>query len=146
MALTNQFFDELTRTALNDGVVLLVVGAIILKDGKVLILRRKKGDFLEGLEELPSGKVESGENLGEALHREVAEETGLKIVDIVSFAGSFDYKSKSGKLTRQFNFVVTVERSDGVKLLEHDSYEWVPKQELDNHNISQEVKKIINTV
>jgi len=40
------------------------------------------------------------------LVREVQEETGLKILMVNSFAGSFDYHTGAGKLARQLNFEV----------------------------------------
>ncbi len=139
-------FQKLEKNALDEEVDRLVVGAIILRDNNVLILKRKKEDFLEGLEELPSGKVENYEALNDALYREVAEETNLEVENIVSYVGSFDYKSKSGKLTRQLNFFVKVKDTENVKLLEHDSFTWVSKQELAKHNISEEVKRLITDV
>ncbi|NED53759.1 NUDIX domain-containing protein, partial [Micromonospora aurantiaca] len=45
--------------------------------GRVLILRRSVDDpFMAGIEELPSGGVEPGEDLIAALGRELAEEIG----------------------------------------------------------------------
>ncbi|RME79141.1 MAG: NUDIX domain-containing protein [Methanobacteriota archaeon] len=81
-----------------------VVGALVVKRRKVLILKRKQSDdFLPGLWELPSGKVEDGEDLIEALNREVEEETSQRIKRVTDYAGHFDYLSKSGKKKRQFN-------------------------------------------
>ena len=51
------------------------VAALILLEGKVLLVRHRKGDSVYHL--LPGGGVEAGESLGAALAREVAEETGL---------------------------------------------------------------------
>ena len=75
--------DDLVRKALADGIEQLVVGAVITRAGgsldrpEVLVLERCTDDFMGGIEELPSGKVESDETLLEALRREVHEETGL---------------------------------------------------------------------
>ncbi len=53
------------------------VAALILLDGKVLLVRHRKGPSVYHL--LPGGGVETGETLDEALLREVAEETGLRV-------------------------------------------------------------------
>lgn len=58
---------ELTSAAETDGVQQLVVGAVIHDDGEVLLLRRPADDFMGGIFELPSGKVEPGETLDSAL-------------------------------------------------------------------------------
>ncbi|WP_282771085.1 NUDIX hydrolase, partial [Saccharomonospora viridis] len=104
-------FAELAAHATGDGVQQLVVGAVVQADGKVLLLKRPADDFMGGIYELPSGKVEGGEKLDAALVREVAEETGLTVTDIVAYLGSFDYTSGSGKKSRQFNFAVGVAKS-----------------------------------
>lgn len=50
--------------------------------GRVLVARRPAGKHLAGLWEFPGGKVEGGESMEEALHRELAEELGCQ-VDLV---------------------------------------------------------------
>jgi 8-oxo-dGTP diphosphatase len=63
----------------------LAVSAAIFRDGKILLVRRARSPA-KGFYSLPGGRVEFGETLHAALHREVAEETALKI-DIVELAG-----------------------------------------------------------
>jgi 8-oxo-dGTP diphosphatase len=58
---------------------------VIFRDRKVLLVRRARSPA-KGFYSLPGGRVEFGETLHAALHREVAEETGLTI-DIIEFAG-----------------------------------------------------------
>src|SRR5690348_11392779 len=118
--------DRLTAEAHDDGVQQLVVGAVIASDNAILLLRRPVDDFMGGIYELASGKVEPGEILDEALVREVKEESGLDIEEITRYLGSFDYTSESGKKTRQLNFAVTVTATEPVILQEHDEYRWTP--------------------
>ncbi len=54
------------------------VGAVIVADGKVLIVKRKY-DPLAGQWSLPGGGVELGETLEDSIVREMLEETGLEI-------------------------------------------------------------------
>src|SRR5271167_3596603 len=56
----------------------LAVSAAIFRDGRVLIVRRARPPA-HGLYTLPGGGVEVGENLHQAVAREVREETGLAI-------------------------------------------------------------------
>jgi 8-oxo-dGTP diphosphatase len=63
----------------------LAVSAAIFRDGKILLVRRARSPA-RGFYSLPGGRVEFGETLHAAVHREVDEETGLKI-EIVDLAG-----------------------------------------------------------
>lgn len=63
----------------------LAVSAAIFRDDKVLLVRRARSPA-KGVYSLPGGKVEFGKSLHTAVHREVDEETGLKIA-IVGLAG-----------------------------------------------------------
>jgi 8-oxo-dGTP diphosphatase len=58
----------------------VVVGAAILRDGRVLSARRSRPEALAGGWEFPGGKVEAGESEREALVRECREELGVGIV------------------------------------------------------------------
>lgn len=116
--------EQLTTGASSDGVQQLVVGAVVQHDGKVLLLQRPEDDFMGGIWELPSGKVEPGETLDQALIREVKEETGLDVAAARTYLGSFDYESGSGKKSRQFNFAVDIASPEPVQLQEHDAYTW----------------------
>ncbi len=54
------------------------VGAVIVQDGKVLLVKRKH-EPLAGQWSLPGGAVEVGETLEACLTREMLEETGLEV-------------------------------------------------------------------
>jgi len=63
----------------------LAVSAAIFRDDKILLVRRARSPA-KGFYSLPGGRVEFGESLHAALHREVDEETGLRI-EIAGLAG-----------------------------------------------------------
>jgi ADP-ribose pyrophosphatase YjhB (NUDIX family) len=63
----------------------LAVSAAIFRDDRILLVRRARSPA-KGFYSLPGGRVEFGESLHAALHREVDEETALKI-DIIGLAG-----------------------------------------------------------
>jgi len=56
----------------------LVVAAVIERDGRILIGQRKRGDWNEFRWEFPGGKVESREEPRAALARELEEELGIR--------------------------------------------------------------------
>ena len=58
---------------------MVAVGAVAVRDdGALLLIRRGKAPAL-GRWSLPGGRVDWGETLRDALHREVIEETGLEV-------------------------------------------------------------------
>jgi 8-oxo-dGTP diphosphatase len=63
----------------------LAVSAAIFRGDRILLVRRARSPA-KGFYSLPGGRVEFGESLHTALHREVDEETALKI-GIVDLAG-----------------------------------------------------------
>lgn len=59
--------------------MITVVAAIIYKNNKFLIAKRKPDKKLGGYWEFPGGKVEFGENPEDAVKREIKEELGIQI-------------------------------------------------------------------
>ena len=140
--------QQLVIDAQKDGVQKLVVGAVICKNHKFLLLERVLSDFMGGFVEIPSGTVETGEDLLTALAREVQEETGLLVTSVLKYLGSFDYRSSSGKKTRHFNFIVEVEDGE-IKLnpTEHQAYYLVALSDaaFTTLNTSDATKEILKT-
>ena len=88
-----KFENYLVESAKEDGIEKLVVGGIVRNGDKYLILSRKQDDFMGGIDEIPSGKLEVGETLFEAIIREVKEETNLNVKSIDAYVDYFDYFS-----------------------------------------------------
>lgn len=54
-----------------------IVLTIVVQDNKILLLKRKKGDFINLLA-IPGGKVEENEHIKDAARRELEEESGIE--------------------------------------------------------------------
>ena len=80
----------------------LAVSAAIIRDGKVLIVRRARPPAY-GVFTLPGGGVEAGETLHEAVIREVFEETAL-MIEPIGLAGYREAiaRDAAGKVERHF--------------------------------------------
>ncbi|MCO6010297.1 NUDIX domain-containing protein [Actinoallomurus purpureus] len=139
---------RLTYDAGRDGIAKLVVGAVVHTGGKVLVLRRSAiDDFLPGIEELPSGGVEAGEDLLTALARELAEEigrTGPMTLDS-GFVANFDYLSGSGHKTRQLTFGLPHDGRPIALSTEHTTYRWLRPADLAESSVTEETAQTIRS-
>jgi 8-oxo-dGTP diphosphatase len=102
-----------------------VVGAAIVRDGRVLAARRTFPAEVAGRWELPGGKVEPGETPEAALVREIAEELGCTI----ALTGW-----RPGEVGIGDRHVLTVAVADLVagepRPHEHDEVRWLGADEL----------------
>jgi len=132
-------FEEARR----EGVRTFAVSGIIMRDEKVLLVRRREDDFLGGIYEFPGGKVEEGEGMADALVREVREETGLTVSGIGRYLGFFDYDSEYGERRRVFNFQVDVRGPLEIQLKEHDRFVWADEKKLGEFELSEDILRIL---
>ena len=104
-----------------------VVGAVFIRDGKVLAAKRGPDKALPGMWEFPGGKIEPGESAAEALRRELAEE--LKVdVEIRNYLTTTEYEYDFG-IVSLATYYVELTSSDPV-LTEHVEIRWLRKSEL----------------
>ena len=138
-------FDYLLKRGQAEGIEKNVVGGVIEDSNRnILIMQRKEDDFMGGIDELPSGNMDKGEDIPTALAREIKEETNCDMENILFYIDSFDYKSGSGKNARQYNFAVKVKSTDDIILTEHDSYDWETVEQIKkNPKITDAVKQTI---
>ncbi len=139
--------EDIREQAEAEGVEKFVVGAVIHEAGRVLVVTRSPDDdFLPGLEEVPSGGVDPGESLSEALDRELTEEVGFGAGRIdPSFLESFDYQSRSGRLTRQFTVSVPLGGQEIRLSEEHISYRWIRAEQVDSTHSTPETKELLRS-
>ena len=116
------------------------------EDGKFLTMRRTKTAPSNSLKwDLPGGDVEFGEDPIKSIKREIKEETGFTVGDLVPFdiEAHFDLKDE---------YWVTVAfkafKPKGKMLIswEHDLYKWVTIDEFLKLKIPKKLRKFANSL
>lgn len=109
--------------------ILSVKVVILDKKGRCLLLKRSiSSKYNKGKWDFPGGKADSKEDFEEALLREVAEETGLKI-SLGKVVGSAQSETPTKKVA--YIILEGMIISGKVKLSdEHDEYIWVDRHKL----------------
>lgn len=104
-----------------------VVGAALVRDGRVLASRRTAPAHLAGLWEFPGGKVEPGESDEDALRRELREELGVE-VEVGERLGP--ELSLGGTAVLRVYLAVLV--SGEPQELDHDAHRWLAADEVED--------------
>lgn len=128
-----------------------IANAIILKDNKLLTIKRKTEPW-PGMYGLPGGHIKEGENKIEALKREIKEETGFEIeVNESDFLGTEEFEYKSRIFRVIFYKVKITGGIENFKEEEVEEIKWLSLEEfsqnLKEFNFSpQKIKKILNII
>lgn len=105
-----------------------VVGAAIIRAGRVLIAKRKATGPLPCLWEFPGGKLEEGETPEQAVAREIQEELGVRIrvgQELARGRGALEQKTIELRV-----FEAELESDDEqVQALDHSELRWVAADE-----------------
>lgn len=104
------------------------VKCLIIKDGKIVIIKYLKGNKI-GYYDIPGGKIEDGETPEETAIREVKEETGMEVSNLVK-KGIFEVEY----LDRKFYFDVFLAKK----------YEGIPENFEENISEWMEINKLLN--
>jgi len=125
----------------------LAVSAAIIRDGKVLTVRRARKPALAHYT-LPGGAVETGETLHEAVRREVREETGLDI-EPVELAGRREaiIRDDEGAVKQHFVILCFASRLVGGELClndELDDAQWLKPADLTALKTTDGLAEIVN--
>ena len=121
----------------------LAVSGAIFRDGKVLLVRRSRSPG-NGFYSFPGGRVEFGESLVTALHREVDEETGLRI-EILEFAGWREVLPAAGDGGHYLimSFAARWTAREPVLNDEHDDFMWIAPDAIGDLKVTGGLKEVI---
>jgi len=123
---------------------LVGVGALILDDGKLLLIRRGAQPG-QGKWSIPGGLVELGENVQDAMIRETKEEVGLD-VEAVKLMDVFDSVTLDDQGRIQYHFVVVnflARIVGGTVRTASDILEakWVPVEEVERFTLTDSFRR-----
>ena len=117
---------------MNDPARLLVVAAVIERDGLMLCARRGTGRAQPGLWEFPGGKVHPGETPEAALIRELQEELAIDVHE--SCLAPFAFASHGYPDFHLLMPLYLVRRWEGrVTAREHKALAWVKPKDMDRY-------------
>ena len=121
----------------------LAVSAAIFRDGKVLLVRRARSPA-RGFYSLPGGRVEFGESLHTALHREVDEETALRI-QIVGLAGWREVLPGASGAGHYLIMSFAARWAAGEPVLneEHDDFKWLSPHEFGDLKLTGGLTEVV---
>ena len=89
----------------DNGIINIRVGAIIMKDGRILMAKNERADYFYSV----GGRIKFGETAEEAVIREVFEETGVKMqVDRLGFIHENYFIGDSPAKERKIPYVISL--------------------------------------
>ena len=120
------------------------VGAIILREGKIL-LEQRGNEPAKGQWTIPGGVVEVGESLEDAVLRETREETGLeaektRLIDVVDQV----HRDKEGKIEYHYviiDYVVNVKAGEPKPASDAAALKWVPISEGEGYDLTPSFRR-----
>ncbi len=99
----------------------VAVGVLIRQDGAFLLTSRPSGKVYEGYWEFPGGKLEKGETVEQALRRELQEEIGITIGEVMPWRVELvDYPHALVRL----NFCKVFKWTGQLQMHEGQSFAW----------------------
>ena len=122
----------------------LAVSAAIFRDNRVLLVRRARSPG-KGFYSLPGGRVEFGESLHTALHREVDEETAITI-DIVGLAGWREVLPSAGGGGGHYmimSFAARWKAREPMLNDEHDDFKWLKPEEMGELKMTGGLQEVV---
>ncbi|KAF4990127.1 hypothetical protein FGRMN_8655 [Fusarium graminum] len=143
----------------------ITIGAAVVRiDGRgakrILVLKRAAHEvYYPGVFEVPGGKVDDTDlSIREAITREVKEETGLTIANILNSLAPFTYVTEKKikkrtvlqtirKTALQLSYLVQVEEGGDdftVNPNEHSEGLWVNSEGLDSVEMTNEMRKLVS--
>ena len=118
----------------------VMVDAIVERDDKLLLVKRKKDPF-KGSLSFPGGKVDRGEKVEDAVKRELREETSLEI-ELTDILGVYSDPARDPRGHRiSVTFIARIISGEAKAADDAESIEWLPLN--DQRNLAFDHNKIL---
>jgi len=106
----------------------VMVDAVVVRNDKLLLVKRKKDPF-KGFLTFPGGKVDEGEKIEDAVKRELREETSLEI-EPTDILGVYSDPSRDPRGHRiSITFIAKLVSGEAKASSDAESIEWLPQNE-----------------
>ena len=127
---------------------LVGVGAVIRRGDEVLLVKRASPPKI-GYYSIPGGLVEVGEEIREAVKREIKEETGL-VVELESLIGVIDNIVRDSKGRVQYHYILIdfLARVKGGELQsasDTKDVRWVHFKDLEKYKLTETAKYLLKS-
>ena len=121
---------------------IIAITGIIVKNGKVLIIKRGKQEIaFPNMWTLPGGKVERGDSILKTLKKEIYEEVGLEIKDEIDFLNEYNFIRPDNYSVVGLSFVCKYRSGKIVLEQGLDDYKWVDEKNYLQYNLISGIKK-----
>lgn len=122
------------------------VGAFILKDGKLLLVKRAYEPGA-GKWTVPGGVIELGEKVVEALHREILEEVGMRLKG-VKLLDIYDaiFRDDEGRIRYHYVIIEFLAEPETMEVKLSDEvldYKWVSLEDVERLDLTCSVRHMI---
>lgn len=123
------------------------VGGLVIDKDKLLLIKRAY-EPSSGLWSIPGGLLEVGEELEEAVAREIEEETGIK-VEVKELLGVFNFviRDEAGKVKYHYVLIDFLAKPVGGKLRpsrETLDARWVSLKDIEKYSLTRTTRRLIS--
>jgi mutator protein MutT len=129
----------------NDKQIIVALKAVIYNDtGQILTIRRSKTAGRRALTwDLPGGNLEFGEVLQDCVLREIKEETGIEVENLLILGTSEGFDSEN-VFRVTVGYTAKATSTDVILSYEHDDFRWVTPEEFTRLDIYEPHRELIH--
>ena len=117
------------------------IAGIAIRDGRILVAKRREGGAIGLMWEFPGGKVEEGESDQDAVKREFQEEFGVE-VSPMNFLGTGSFSCDSGE-RELAAWTVDIPEGSVLELREHSKIAWISAKDLSGLDLAQSDRQLL---